>query len=280
LQSENYAAYTYREYQNGDQAALEKLLRSTFPRFNEDNMWAWKYKSNPSFDNSLVILAEKDGELIGCNYWMQRDLKLLANMQVKAALGADVAVYPNHRKFGVGKELLRYPRNSGIYKEKNLLLSYMFGRPELSTRFYKPVAGYILAPSCTSTYRKLFNCKELKDAFFKIDNAIKSNEAIKNKLKKITLRISFRLRGTPEFSINFEEGSVYLEEGKAEKSDMLIEGNLPLSFLIIGGEGGLSDLVKFLITGKVKIKKGLFHVFRLRKIFVLFKTALNQAQRN
>jgi hypothetical protein len=57
---------------------------------------------------------------------------------------------------------------------------------------------------------------------------------------------------------------------------MLIEGNLPLSMLTIGGTVGLGNLVKLLLTGKVKIKKGVFHVFRLRKILVLFQKVLNQ----
>ena len=88
--------------------------------------------------------------------------------------------------------------------------------------------------------------------------------------------ISFKLKGTPEFSVHIEPEKVYLEEGKAKKCDILIEGSLPLSILLIGDEVGLGNLVKFLLTGKVKIRKGLFQAFRLRRIFVLFQEALNQ----
>jgi hypothetical protein len=268
--------YAFRKFQSGDEVALESLLKSIFPRFKEGNFWAWKYKMNPTFEDSLVALALKDGELIGCNYWMQRDLKLLDNLQVKAALGADIAVNPNHRRFGIGKELLRYPRVSGAFKEKNLLLSYMFGRPELSKRFYKPAAGYIIAPNNTVTYRKLFNCRHLIEKFEEINRTVNSNVEMKLSLKKLTMCVSFKIRGAPEFSLHVEPEQIFLEEGKAKNCDMIIEGNLPLSALTIGDTIGLVDLIKLFLTGKVKIKKGFFHVFRLRKIFVLFKGALDQ----
>lgn len=280
MQNETHQTYTYRSFQLDDEVALEKLLRDTFPLFKEENFWAWKYKFNPSFEDSLITIAAKDGEMIGCNYWMQRDLKLLSNMQVKAALGADVAVYPNHRKFGVGKELLRYPRKSGIYKEKNFLLSYMFGRPELSKRFYKPAAGYIVAPNHTVTYRKLFNCRQLIEKFEEINRTINSNVDMKMCLKDLKMSVSFRLRGAPEFSVHVEPEKVYVQDGKAKNCDMIIEGNLPLSVLTIGGGVGLGDLVKLFLTGRVKIKKGFYQILKLRKIFVLFQMALNQKSRN
>ena len=128
----------------------------------------------------------------------------------------------------------------------------------------------------TITYRKLFNCQELKEKFQEIDKAIKSNDAIKKQLKELVMCISFRLRGAPEFSVHIEPEKVYLEEGKAENSDVLIEGNLPLSFLIIGGAVSVGDLVKSWLTGKIKIRRGIFHIFKLRKAFMLFQAALSQ----
>ena len=110
----------------------------------------------------------------------------------------------------------------------------------------------------TIVYRKLFNCQELKAKFQEIDEAIKSNDSIKKQLKNLVMCISFRLSGAPEFSVYIGPEKVYLEEGKAENSDVIIEGNLPLSSLIIGGAVSVSDLVKSWLTGKIKIKRVFF----------------------
>jgi predicted N-acetyltransferase YhbS len=268
--------YSYRKFLDEDEVGMKELLQNTFPSFRENNLWFWKYRQNPSFSNSLVIIAEKDGKLVGSNYWLLRDLKLSSNTQVKTALCSDVAVYPEHRGQGIGKELIRFPRLSGFFRENSILMSYMFGRPELSKRFYSPAAGYTIVSNHTNTYSKLFNCQELKEGFQKLDQAIKSNSSIKERLKELVMCISFRLKGAPEFSIHIEQEKVYLEEGKTENFDMLIEGSLPFSFSEIGGSISKGDLVKSLLTGKIKIRKGILYVFKLRKIFMLFQNVLSQ----
>lgn len=266
-------SFSYRRFHEGDDASIEELLKITFPSFKEENLWYWKYKLNPCFDSSLVFVAEKDNEIIGSNLWLLRDIKLLGDLRVKAALGADVAVHPKYRGLGVGTELMRYPRLSGAFKEHKILLSYMFGRPELSKRLYQPAAGYIVVPNCTITYRKLFTCRQLKEKFQEIDQAIKSNEELKRKLRDLVMRICFKLQGAPEFSLHIEPEKVYLTEGFAEKPDVIIEGSLPLSSLVVSGAVSTGDLVKASLTGKFKVRKGLLHVFKVRKAFKLFQAA-------
>lgn len=273
--------YSCREFTDEDEASLKELLKSTFPCFREESLWNWKYRMNPSFSNSLKVIAEREGKVVGSNYWLARDIKLNGRTRVKAVLGADLAVDSKNRGQGIGTELMHFPRLSGFLSQSGISVSYMFGRPELNERLYKPAAGYILVPNHTITYRKLFNCQELKERFQEIDYKIKSNDAIRQQLKEIVMSISFKLRGAPEFSVHVEREEVHLEEGKAKNCDIIVEGSLPLSIsTLVRGAVGMGDLVKFLLTGKVKIRKGYFHVFRLRKIFVLLRAVINQKSRN
>jgi putative sterol carrier protein/GNAT superfamily N-acetyltransferase len=267
-------SYSYRRFHEGDEAAVEELLKITFPCFKEENLWYWKYKLNPCFGGSLLVVAEKDNEIIGSNSWLLRDIKLQGTLQVKAALGADVAVHPKYRGSGIGTELLRYPRLSGTFKEYEVLLSYMFGRPELSKRFYEPAAGYIVAPNGTITYKKLLSCNPFQKKFQEIEQAVESNEALKRKLKDLTMCISLRLKGAPEFSVHIEPEKVYLTEGATKKPDVIIEASLQWFYLVINESVGMVDLVKALLTGKFKVKKGLLHVFKIRKVFKLFQKEL------
>ena len=271
---------SYRKFRDGDEVGIRELLKETFPVFEDSDLWFWKYRLNPDFDDSLVLVAEKDGKLVGSNYWLSRSLKLSSTLQIRAALAADVAVHPDSRGQGIGKELLRFPRISGAFKEKGILLSYMFSSPELTRRFQSPAAGYIAAPAGTVVYRKLLNCQELKEKFEEIDRAIKLNDTVREQLKELAMSISFKLRGIPPFSVHIKPEKVYLEEGEAENSDAIIEGSLPLSSFIVEGGVSVGDLVKSWLTGKIKIRKGIFHVLRLRKIFVLFQTALSQKSRS
>jgi predicted N-acetyltransferase YhbS len=264
-----------RKFQNRDEDALQQLLEKVFPIFNDNELWFWKYRRNPDFDNSLVVIAEKDGQLVGSNYWVLRNLKLSSSLQVKAALGADVAVDPNFRGEGIGKELLRFPRTSGFFKEKGILLSYMFSSYGLTKRFQGPTAGYTKAPAGTTVFRKIFDCEELKARFQEIDGVIRSNESMMKQLKKLDICIFFNLTGAPEFSVNIRQGKVYLEEGKAVDSDVIVEGSLPLSSAIIGAVS-LGDLVKLWFMGKIKIRRGIFHIFKLRKAFALFRSAIGK----
>lgn len=264
-----------RKFRNGDESAIQELLEKVFPIFKEKDLWFWKYKQNPNFDNSLVVVAEKDEKLVGSNYWLLRDLKLSSKLQIKAALGADVAVDPDYRGKGIGKELLRFLRTSGTFTDRGILLSYMFSSHGLTKRFQGPTAGYANAPVGTVVFRKLFNCEELKARFLEIDGRIRSNETLMNQLKNLDICISFKLVGSPEFSVNIKKNRVYLEDNKAENSDVIVEGNLPLSSAIIG-DLSLGVLVKLCLTGKIKIKRGIFKILRLRKALKLFRKALDQ----
>jgi predicted N-acetyltransferase YhbS len=266
---------SYRKFRSGDEVALQELLKRTFPLFKESNLWFWKYRLNPSLNDSLVIVAEKEGELVGSNYWLFRDLKLSSTLQVKAALGADVAVHPDYRGQGIGTNLLRFPRVSGAFREKEILLSYMFSSPELTSRFHSPAAGYTTAPVGTVVYRKLLNCQELKAKLKEIDEVINSDNLMKKQLENLVMCISFRLTGAPDFSVHIGPEKVYLEEGEAENSDVKVEGSIPLSSLIFGGGVSVGYLAKSWLTGKIKIRGGISQILRLRKALKLFQTAFS-----
>ena len=91
----------------------------------------------------------------------------------------------------------------------------------------------------------------------------------------VSMSISFKLRGVPEFSVHIEPEKVYLEEGKVDNADVIIEGNLPLSFLIFEGGISLGNVVKSWLTGKIKIRKGYLRIFKLRKAFKVFQEAFS-----
>jgi predicted N-acetyltransferase YhbS len=268
--------YSYRKYENKDQLALEGLLKSAFTSFSQSGYWFWKYRANPYFDPSLIVLAEKDGKLVGCNHWLLRDLKLTSSATVRAALGADIAVSPEERGHGIGRELVRYFRLSGAFKKKAIVISYMFSDPRLRKRLYEPAAGYIIAPNSTTTYKKFFNCRKLKEEFQLINDAIDSKKTAKIQLKGLKLCVLFRLQGTPSFSVYVGPEGIHLDEGEAKNPDVVVEGGLPLSFSFIESKSGLWDWAKAWLIGRFRIKKGKFKITKMLRVFRLIKQAISE----
>jgi predicted N-acetyltransferase YhbS len=269
--------YSFRNFAQGDELALSELLKSNLPSFFRSNFWAWKYKLNPNFDPSLIVVAEKDGEIVGCNHWLLRDLKLSQSLNVKAALGADLLVNPKHRGHGVAKQLVLFLRQNRAFKDKGIVLSYSLAPPLLNKNLYNPVAGYVAPSNSTTTYRKFFNCRELKEKFQLIDDVIQSRVDLKSKLKGLEMHALFRLKGTPTFALHIESERVYLEEGEIEKPDVIIEGSIPLLFSsVVAGNIGARKLVEAWITRKVKIKKGLLKIVKIWRFFQVFQMALSR----
>ena len=265
--------YSYRKFAEKDESALITLVKDAFPSFLAGNFWVWKYKSNPNFDPSLVAVAEKDGQVVGCNHWLARDFKLSADLSVKASLGGDIVVSPEHRGHKVGKALLGFFRTSKVFKEKGIILTYMFADPSLSRRFHQPAVGYVFAPDSTTTYTKLLNSRQLKDKFQRVNDAIQSRSDLQQKINGLNIQILFRLRGAPVFSINLADKRVEFAEGDLESPDTIIEGDFTLFSSAIGGKIGLSGLFNCLLTRKLKITKGKSKIFRLLKVFRVLKIA-------
>lgn len=267
--------YSYRTFVDDDTTAVMNLVHKAFPSFLGGNYWVWKYLSNPNFDPALVVIAEKDGEVVGCNHWLLRNFKLTNELTVKASLGGDIVVAPQHRGQGVGKGLLKFLRSSKTFNEKGIILTYMFADPKLNKRLYKPAVGYVFAPDSTTVYSKYLNTRRMKERFLKINEVLRSKPDLQNELEGLTLRMMFRLRGSPIFSIVLSSNQVDFVEGELENADVIIEGDFPLFSNVVEGLIGLDLLVKSLLMRKLRVKKGKLKIFKLFKVLKTFKTALS-----
>src|SRR3989304_2637269 len=134
---------------------VKKLVKNAFNDFLEGAYWDWKYKLNPLFDQSLVMVAEEQGSIIGCNHWLLKDFKLSPSLETKAALCGDLVVHPDHRNKGVGKALLYSLRVSGVEHREKPSISFMFANPSLAKSFHEPAGGYIPGINETVYYHKI-----------------------------------------------------------------------------------------------------------------------------
>ncbi len=244
-----------REFREDDKEEIEKLVESIFSGFLEGKFWNWKYKENPYFDSRLVAIAEANGEIIGCNHWLLRELKYSRSTVEKAVLAADVAVRPDYRGRGIGSRLLQFLRSSPIVKNRDIALIYMFADPELAKKFHTPTAGYILARDGTAQYTKILNWKKVKQTIEQLNEEIKSGKLRKN-LPKSDLKILFKITAAPSLYIHIKEDSLVLGNGKDLKDDVdvLISGDLSVFNRIKMSKRRKWSFLKALLTRKLKIR--------------------------
>jgi hypothetical protein len=115
----------------------------------------------------------------------------------------------------------------------------------------------------------------LKEKFQSINKVLQSRYDLQNEINDLAIRIQFRLRGAPTFSINLSSGKLDFVEGTSEDTDVIIEGDFPIFSSAVEGRIGLGGLVKSLFRGKLRVKKGKLKIFKLIKVLRVFKTALS-----
>lgn len=178
-----------------------------------------------------------------------------------AVLGADIAVNPEYRKKGVGKALMQFLRSQ--HGKRKLGLIYMFANPELRKHFHTPVGGYVPAPVGTTLYTKILNWNKVKR------NAAAFNERVVlgefgDKLGKVDLTVVFKVQGAPPLCLRLDGKGV--DAGvSGEGADVAVTGDVATLNRIKGEEGRTWELVRSVLTGRLKFRGS------LRKILVLYR---------
>jgi predicted N-acetyltransferase YhbS len=266
-----------RKFREGDKEAVEKLVKSVFGGFLKGKFWNWKYRENPYFDSSLIAVAEANGEVIGCNHWLLRELKYSGSAMDKAVLAADVAVRPDYRGRGIGSRLLQFLRSSNIVKNRDAALIYMFTDPELAKKFYTPTAGYILARDGTAQYTKVLNWRKVKKNLERLNEEIRSGKFEKN-LPKRGLKVLFKISAAPPLCICIKEHGLVADDGGDLKNDVdiLISGDFSVFNRIKMSKRRKWSFLKALLIGKLKIKVKLTRLFSFFNALWIFEKVFSE----
>ena len=256
-----------REFRPDDKEEVKKLVESIFSVFLEGKFWNWKYGENPYFDSRLVAVAEVNGEIVGCNHWLLRELKYSDSVVDKAVLAADVAVRPDYRGRGIGSQLLQFLRSSDIVKRREAALIYMFADPELAKKFHTPTAGYILARDGTAQYTKVLNWRKVKRNVERLNEEIRSGKFGKN-LPKSDLKVLFKMSAAPPLCIHIKKDGLVVDDSRdlSDDADIMVSGDFSVFNRIKMSKRRKWSFLKALLTGKLKIK------VKLTKLFSFFDT--------
>jgi predicted N-acetyltransferase YhbS len=268
--------FLYRVFQEKDEERVKQLVGAVFKDFLKGDFWDWKYKRNPGFDPSLVAIAEKSGNIIGCNHWLLEKLKISDAIYVKAILGGDLAVSPEYRGCGVGKSLLLFLRSSNAIRGKGVALFYMFADPNLAKHLYEPAACYVPAPTTTTQYFKLLNWSRIEDRVKTVNEKTRRNRAKSEKLPTSDLRVLFKLSDAPGLLLELNQNGIKVSDEKLENPNLIVISDLATLYAFRERKGRLWKLTKALLKRRLKIKGGLSSFLRFYRSFWLIQDVFDE----
>lgn len=264
--------YKCRIFSAKDSDSVRELIKTTFYDFLDGDYWDWKYLRNPYFDPSLVAVAENNGEVIGCSHGIPRKFKITEDVEVNSVLGGDLAVRPEYRGQGLGKELLLQCRTQGTIKNQKIALFYHFTNVNLAKEIHIPFFGDAeVTPSIKQFYKitswkklvSLMEDKNIKQALYK---------KVPSGSKDLDFIILFRMTAAPPLTLRFSKENVDLSEEECENADITIEGNLATFTSFLGGKNIKWQLLKAILKRKLKIKGKPWKLLKAYRDFDFFKT--------
>ena len=265
--------YKYRLFLPQDSDAVRGLVKAAFPNFLEGDYWDWKHFNNPQFDPSIVVVSEKDGEIVGCSHWLKGNIKIGSDLVVGSFLTCDLAVKPEQRGRGIARELLLQRRTRETFRSRGIVVNYDFADPRLAKRLYTPLLGYTKVGVAVKKYAKVLNWKRLID-FVSNEDAGRILLRRFPKLRELNLSICFKSKSAPPLTLRFMNGKIEATENEPSDVHILVEADLRVLVSVFEAKHVMTQLLKAVFQRKIKIKGKFLKLYEVTQNFGLLKTVL------
>ncbi|MFU8869842.1 GNAT family N-acetyltransferase [Natronococcus sp.] len=91
---------TIRQFEPGDREAFLSLYERVFDRGRSPAWFRWKYEDNPYADHVPIVVAEDDGDLVGCRSLFAQEMRGHGTVRT-AYQPCDTMVHPDYRRRGL-----------------------------------------------------------------------------------------------------------------------------------------------------------------------------------
>jgi predicted N-acetyltransferase YhbS len=243
-----------RAYNIGDEERLVSFLNICFHHWGDLELWRWRYKDYPGFENDNVFIQEKGTELIGHRGLHFRDLMIRSRRVLTATLG-DTAIHPECRGRGIYAQLHQLTLQAA--KAKGASLAITWNHRGSATHKHNKNTGFIEIKR-NPTYVRLVNGERV---FWKeLSELLNRNVKLKSVAQGWQNELCFCL-GNSKFS-----AAELLGGDSEQSSDDSKQGNLrvifqpsalPLVLKLLRTRGKLQarlSLLLMILSGKIKIR--------------------------
>ncbi|ELZ01477.1 hypothetical protein C482_06874 [Natrialba chahannaoensis JCM 10990] len=94
------ASYTVRPFRPSDRSAFLSLYERVFGQERDTEWFRWKFERNPYVDHVPIIVAERDGELVGARSFFAQPIRN-GETVFPAFQPCDTMVHPDHQRQGL-----------------------------------------------------------------------------------------------------------------------------------------------------------------------------------
>ncbi|WP_436346755.1 GNAT family N-acetyltransferase [Natronorubrum sp. FCH18a] len=101
------SSYTIRSFESSDRDALLSLYETVFDKDRSADWFRWKYTANPYVDHVPIVVAETDGELVGCRAFFALEMRIGDDEPI-AFQPCDTMVHPAHQGQGLFSRMNEY----------------------------------------------------------------------------------------------------------------------------------------------------------------------------
>jgi len=258
--------YRVRTYTEGDWEKTLEMILGHNPELNyTSEYWNWRNRLSPHFDPSLVLVAEENGNVIGCGHSQVWDLKISQLLTVRGALATDVFVHREYRRRGIGSEIRRVMKKN--LTERGAVIIIALPTPET----YRPTKrGTFAIPmhlNCKTAYTKHLDCEPLKRKVLLANKALSEHHEIRSEFMKLNLNVLFRLKGFPPFVLELSQGKVTINEGEPiYTTNVAVTASKGIS-----SSTRLLTIAKMFFSGDIKVRGLLRNFLSLYRCFKIFK---------
>jgi len=255
--------YKIRGYKDGDEEAIVNLLNTAFGYWGDLETWKWRYKENPGFEPEGIRIAEKNGEIIGCNHRLIRDIKLSDTVLARAAIYGDGCVLHKYRERGIFPKLiqtgLEYDRSSGA------LMWLGVTRGDLAKMWIRKL-GRIPLDEVTMMIKFFDPHSAVRSIVFTINSFIIRDD-LQEELRKLDPKILVRMPNAMFYIQVGGSGLLTVKEirviNRQIRPDVTLEGDV--QSITQASESALAFLKLFLMR-RIKVSGKIWRLLKLRSL--------------
>ena len=215
--------------------------------------WEWRHTQRPGFVPEDVVVAEADGQIIGCFHGAVLPIKIDDGLTVPMSYDGDYSVLPDHRGGNITRQA--YDLTDNELTARGVALRGGFTTRELNQRFYHKRFGYVFVRTTTTVQSKILSLEPLEQPVRELGARLLARSRVRRALSTERRVIDLNVEGLPACHLTLSGDGIELAGGTAAKPALLVRVPYVVVASIADGFGPTLRALAFAsLRGRVRVR--------------------------